>query len=232
MRWSWRGTDGLVAALAPREGRLSVEVIDGVAAAGHSYAPRFTRAAEPARQLGVAARATDSGRKLPVADAARRRRAPPEPPLRCARRSPLSAVAAAERAERLLTDLGAAGRKVRWSHRLASLEPDGDAVVATVERLEKESGGYGVAHTEWAVAATQSFRAGFVIGADGHRSLVRRALGTPLDEAGPSQVFAIFECLAPNAGDEERLVLREDSVNALAAARRPRALELEVAAPG
>ncbi len=54
-----------------------------------------------------------------------------------------------------------------------------------------------------------------MIGADGHRSLVRRALGTPLDEVGPSQVFAIFECTAPNTGDEERLVLREDSVNAL-----------------
>ena len=74
--------------------------------------------------------------------------------------------------------------KVRWSHRLAGLETHGDGVVATVERLEKESGGYGVAHTEWAVAATQSFRSGFVIGADGHRSLVRRALGTPLDEVG------------------------------------------------
>ena len=46
-----------------------------------------------------------------------------------------------------------------------------------------------------------------MIGADGHRSLVRRALGTSFDETGPSQAFAIFECTAPGAGDEMRLVI-------------------------
>jgi 2-polyprenyl-6-methoxyphenol hydroxylase-like FAD-dependent oxidoreductase len=82
------------------------------------------------------------------------------------------------------------------------------------------------------VAATQSFRSGFVIGADGHRSLVRRALGTPLDEVAPSQAFAIVECTAPSTGDEERLVLREDSVNALWPLPDGRARwSLEVAAP-
>ena len=104
---------------------------------------------------------------------------------------------------------------MRWSHRLASLEPRGDTVTASVERLEKESGGYAVAHTEWLVGETLSFRAGFVIGADGHRSLVRRALGTAFDETGPSQAFAIFECTAPGAGDEMRLVIDPGSVNAL-----------------
>jgi len=86
------------------------------------------------------------------------------------------------------------GIKVRWSHRLAGLEPRGDTVTATVQRLEKESGGYAVAHTEWSVGEILSFRAGFVIGADGHRSLVRRALGTSFEETRPSQAFAIFEC--------------------------------------
>src|SRR4029453_1058024 len=81
-------------------------------------------------------------------------------------------------------------------------------------------------------AAPQSFRSSFVIGADGHRSLVRRALGTPLDEVAPSQAFAIVECTAPSTGDEERIVLREDSVNALWPLPDGRARwSLEVAAP-
>jgi pentachlorophenol monooxygenase len=54
-----------------------------------------------------------------------------------------------------------------------------------------------------------------VIGADGHRSLVRRALATSFDEARPSQAFAIFECQAPGASDEMRLVVDQASVNAL-----------------
>jgi 2-polyprenyl-6-methoxyphenol hydroxylase-like FAD-dependent oxidoreductase len=118
--------------------------------------------------------------------------------------------------EALLADrLAKKGIKVRWSHRLAGLEPHGDTVTATVQRLEKESGGYAVAHTEWLVGETLSFRAGFVVGADGHRSLVRRALGTSFDETGPSQAFAIFECTAPGASDEMRIVIDGASVNAL-----------------
>ncbi|HVQ23970.1 MAG TPA: FAD-dependent monooxygenase, partial [Planctomycetota bacterium] len=213
------GPTGLVAALSLAKAGLSVEVIDEAwRQAGHSYALALhPRSLNLLDELGVASQATDSGRKLPSLTLLAGDE--PRQSLRCGARDdrfPYLLSLPQSGLERLLTDaLARLGVKVRWSHRLASLEPDGDAVVATVERLEKESGGYGVAHTEWAVAATQSFRAGFVIGADGHRSLVRRALGTPLDEAGPSQVFAIFECLAPNAGDEERLVLREDSVNAL-----------------
>ena len=73
--------------------------------------------------------------------------------------------------------LAAKGVPVRWSHRLARLEPRAQGVVATVQRLEKQSTGYAVAHTEWAVEETFEVDASFVIGADGHRSLVRRALG-------------------------------------------------------
>jgi 3-(3-hydroxy-phenyl)propionate hydroxylase len=65
------------------------------------------------------------------------------------------------------------------------------------------------------VAETVAFDAGFVIGADGHRSLVRRALGTRFDELAPSQAFAIFECEAPGAGDEMRLVVDPRWVAAL-----------------
>jgi 3-(3-hydroxy-phenyl)propionate hydroxylase len=103
---------------------------------------------------------------------------------------------------------------VRWSHRLAGIERDGDAVVARVQKLEKESTGYAVAHTEWAVEKELPFRASFVVGADGHRSLVRRALGVPFEEAGSSQVFAVVECGGASF-DEMRLVVDDRTVSAL-----------------
>jgi len=230
------GPTGLLTALSLAQAGLSVEVIDEEwQPAGHSYAlalhPRSLRLLD---ELGLASRAMEHGRKLPSITIL----AGDEPrvTIRCSvidERFPHLLVLPQNALERLLADaLARKGVKVRWSHRLAGLEPHDDAVAATVHRLEKESGGYGVAHTEWAVADTLSYRAGFVIGADGHRSLVRRALGTPLEEAGPSQVFAIFECMAPSAGDEERLVLREDSVNALWPLPDGRARwSMEVAAP-
>ena len=108
------------------------------------------------------------------------------------------------------------GVKVRWSHRLARLEPRGHGLLATVHKLEKASTGYAVARTEWTIDKEIAFEAEFTVGADGHRSLVRRALGASFEEAGPSQVFAIFECDAmPDPGNEIRLVLDAGRVGAL-----------------
>jgi 2-polyprenyl-6-methoxyphenol hydroxylase-like FAD-dependent oxidoreductase len=230
------GPTGLVAALSLAEAGLSVEVIDEEwRPAGHSYALALhPRSIGVLAELGIAQDAIAQGQKLEsltvlAGDEKRGTQ-------RCAvldERFPFLLSLPQNGLEKLLADaLARKAIKVRWSHRLAGLETRDDSVVATVQRLEKESAGYGVAHTEWSIAETLEFRAGFVIGADGHRSLVRRALGTPLDEVGPSQAFAIFECTAPAAGDEERLVLREDSVNALWPLPEGRARwSMEVAAP-
>ena len=129
---------------------------------------------------------------------------------------------------RRLAEMGVA---VRWSHRLAALEERGDDVVASVQRLVKESAGYAVAHTEWAVDETLAIEASFVIGADGHRSLVRRALGLPFEEAGASQVFAVVECARGEAPAHElRVVLDGTTTSALwplPAGRARWSLELE-----
>ena len=230
------GPTGLVAALSLAEAGLSVEVIDEEwRPAGHSYAlalhPRSLRLLA---ELGLAEDAIAQGRKLESLTILAGDE--PRATIRCTlvdERFPFLLSLPQSALEKQLADaLARKGIKVRWSHRLASLEAKDDSVLATVHRLEKESAGYAVAHTEWTVAETLAFQAGFVIGADGHRSLVRRALGTPLEEAGPSQVFAIFECTAPAAGDEERLVLREDSVNALWPLPGGRARwSMEIAAP-
>ena len=213
------GPTGLMAALTLAEAGLAVEIVDEEwRPAGHSYAlalhPRSLRLLA---SLGLLDDVLAHGRRIDSLTILAGDE--PTPTTRCAlvdERYPFLLSLPQSTLERLLSDaLTRMGIRVHWSHRLAALEPRGDSVQASVERLEKESAGYGVAHTEWTVADALAFRAGFVVGADGHRSLVRRALATPLDEAGPSQVFAIFECTAPSVGDEQRLVLREDSVNAL-----------------
>lgn len=99
---------------------------------------------------------------------------------------------------------------VRWNHRLAGLTPgsNGERNVARIERLGKESSGYGVALTEWVVEKSWDLSARFVLGADGYRSSVRRALGIPFGTVAPSQVFAVFEVHTDGeVGDEMRVVL-------------------------
>jgi 2-polyprenyl-6-methoxyphenol hydroxylase-like FAD-dependent oxidoreductase len=213
------GPTGLIAALSLAKAGLSVQVIDEEwRPAGHSYALALhARSLSLLDGLNLGQAALSQGRRLEsltllAGDEPRATLRPGSPD----GRFPFLLSLPQNALETLLTGaLRAKGVEVLWSHRLASLESHGDTVEATVHRLEKESAGYAVAHTEWAIAETLSVRAAFVVGADGHRSLVRRALGIPFEEAAPSQAFAIFECNAPFAGDEQRLVLREDSVNVL-----------------
>jgi 2-polyprenyl-6-methoxyphenol hydroxylase-like FAD-dependent oxidoreductase len=85
------------------------------------------------------------------------------------------------------------GAHVEWRHELDSLEAGSDCVLAGINRYEKESRGYIVAHTEWVVAGSSTADVQYVIGADGYSSRVRRALGYDFPEVGPAQYFAVFE---------------------------------------
>ncbi|HID76252.1 MAG TPA: FAD-dependent monooxygenase, partial [Planctomycetaceae bacterium] len=85
------------------------------------------------------------------------------------------------------------GVRVRWNHELEQATPREDGVEATVRRLEKQSVGYAVARTEWVVAETRHIQPRYVVGADGHRSTVRRAMGAGFEPAGRPQTYAVFE---------------------------------------
>src|SRR4029453_16245817 len=128
------GRTGLVAALSLAKAGLSVEVIDEAwRQAGHSYALALhPRSLNLLDELGVASQATDSGRKLPSLTLLGGEE--PRQSLRCGARDdrfPYLLSLPQSGLERLLTDaLARLGVKVRWSHRLASLEPNGDAGVA------------------------------------------------------------------------------------------------------
>ncbi|MFI5169194.1 MAG: FAD-dependent oxidoreductase, partial [Vicinamibacterales bacterium] len=214
------GPTGLLAALSLSEAGLSVEVIDEEwRPAGHSYALALhPRSLELLDDLGVAQAAIAQGRKLESLTISSHEEDQPSL-VRCQlvdRRFPFLLSLPQSALESLLAErLAKRGVQVHWSHRLAGLDERVDTITARVDRLEKESHGYGVAHGSWAVAETLAIQAGFVIGADGHRSLVRRALETSFEDVGPSQAFAIFECEAPGAGEELQLVIGRNSVNAL-----------------
>lgn len=92
--------------------------------------------------------------------------------------------------EEALNDLGV---QVLWNHEVSRLVSEDDRVVATIDTLEKDTLGYAAAHTEWVVARSTELTVPFVIGADGHRSQVRRSLGIEFPQVGDVQHFAVFE---------------------------------------
>lgn len=108
------------------------------------------------------------------------------------------------------------GVKVLWNHRVSRIDPEGDRVTATIDELGKASSGYAFAKTEWAIEKTRRVQADFVLGADGHRSLVRKNLGIEYDLAGEPDYFAVFEFISDaNVDDELRLVLADGTSSVL-----------------
>jgi len=119
--------------------------------------------------------------------------------------------------EKLLADaLKRAGVKVAWNHEVVRLVPEDDRVGVTINELAKDTVGYAVAHTNWVVARSSDFNVPWVVGADGHRSSVRRMLSVGFAESGPAQHFAVFEFkTTADLGDEMRLVLGEQTADVL-----------------
>ena len=103
-----------------------------------------------------------------------------------------------------------------WNHAVSRLVSRSDSAVATVDKMVKESVGYAVARTEWMVAKSSEVQVPFVIGADGHQSLVRRSLGIDFPAAGPAQHFAVFEFdSSADLGDEMRLMFGDRTTDVL-----------------
>lgn len=138
---------------------------------------------------------------------------------------PFLLVVSQDRLERCLSRrLKEKGVPVRWNRRLAGFEErgvDGDRrVVAQVDELAQESVGYGVSSSDWKVEERSRVVSSYLVGADGHRSAVRRLLGSEFRKVGAptgrDEVFAVFEEEAsPPTPSEVRVVLTEDTSNVL-----------------
>ncbi|MGD2109283.1 MAG: NAD(P)/FAD-dependent oxidoreductase [Phycisphaerae bacterium] len=85
------------------------------------------------------------------------------------------------------------GVKVLWNHRVRRLEPNGPLTTAEIDKQARGSCGYAVATTEWVTEKTLRTASAFVVGADGHRSVVRKTLHINYAPAGPTESFAVFE---------------------------------------
>lgn len=106
------------------------------------------------------------------------------------------------------------GVKIDWSQQAAAIEQGSDGCKVAIEKLSKDSVGYTVQHTEWVVGKRKELEVPFVIGADGHGSAVRRALGIGFPEVGDAGEFAVFEFRTDtDLGDEMRLSLDDDTTN-------------------
>jgi len=101
--------------------------------------------------------------------------------------------------------LAEAGGHVRWNHRVSDLHVGGGAASAAMDRVEKVERSAGAR-----VAVAESFivRPELVLGADGHRSIVRKALRDSWIEISPPELFAVFEVsIDGDPGTEARVVL-------------------------
>ncbi len=132
-------------------------------------------------------------------------------------RHPYLAVVGQDRIEGVLVRaLEARGVPVRWLHRLARFEARDDGVTAEADELEERVIGYATARLDWMVRRTQAITARYLIGADGHGSLVRRQLGIDFPEVAASEHYAVFEFQVRGAlPDEVVVVLHPDGVAAL-----------------
>lgn len=220
------GPVGLTAALAlARRGGLAVEVIDEAdVRAGLSYALALHPASVALLDtLGVAGALLERGLavdRLAFYEGAERRLelavsalGGPFPFVLVLPQSQLEEV--------LLAALEAAGVAVRYRHRLSRLDAedaggaDRATIACAVDRLDLDPAARRVGTAEWVVGKSWERDVPFVIGADGHGSLVRRLLGVERERLGAPGIFATFEVVAPpDPVDELRVTFSAGTRNA------------------
>jgi 2-polyprenyl-6-methoxyphenol hydroxylase-like FAD-dependent oxidoreductase len=211
------GPVGLLAAISLKTAGVDVQIYDaGQRTAAHSYAlvlhPSTLRLLD---RFGLAESCTAAGRvvtRLGIYDGGKLREE-----LHFSRLSgphPHVVVLPQARLEAILeAALEKCGVKVQWVHRVQGLEPTAQHVKLTVARLDKVSTGYPIAHTEVVVDKMFEIGAGYVVGADGYDSFVRRRLGIAYADHGKGQLYSVFQFAA--GGDvppEGRLMVDNDRV--------------------
>ncbi len=211
------GPVGLFTALSLARKNVSVRIIDtGVWACTHSYALALHPAALSLfDELGLKEKVLKDAypvNKVAFYDKQQRRAeatvGSPDASL---------AVLRQDNIENLLeSELENAGVKVSWRHEAANIEAMDDHARVTIQKFEKESRGYIVAHTEWVVAKSFDLEPRFVVGADGYNSRVRRALNPEFPSLAPPQYYAVFEFKSDaDLNHEVRVALDENTADVL-----------------
>ncbi len=116
----------------------------------------------------------------------------------------------------LATRLAELGCPVLWHHRFASLQPGPNGVLAEVDQLVGTATGSAVPRWHWVVGRTIEVAAAFVVGADGHDSMVRQTSGIENERLAASEYYVVYE-FEPEIelADELRVVLTENTKSVL-----------------
>gem|GEM_PF-203156 len=93
----------------------------------------------------------------------------------------------------LVKTLAKKGHKPQWNHHVRCIEPSAENVRFTVDRLTEGVTGYAVAHMEKEIDKIFEYKANYMIAADGHSSMARKAAGIAFPEIGSSLDYAVFE---------------------------------------
>jgi 2-polyprenyl-6-methoxyphenol hydroxylase-like FAD-dependent oxidoreductase len=103
-----------------------------------------------------------------------------------------------------------------WNHRLSNLQLEPDGAVATVDRMTQTAKGYIIPEWDWSVEKTLQARFAYVVGADGHGSMVRSRLGIEYERFADPGLFAVFEFETDqDPGNEVRIVMAGETTNVL-----------------
>jgi 2-polyprenyl-6-methoxyphenol hydroxylase-like FAD-dependent oxidoreductase len=214
------GPVGMLTALRLVEGGVKVKIIDEAWGTGtHSYACALhPETLGLLREMGLADEVLAHGQRVDKIGFYEGRSRKAELELSRLRTDyPFALVLPQSALEGLLEQrLVRHGVKVHWNHRLSQLTPGGDEALAVIDRLEGTVSGYSVPTWDWVVTKRYEVRPRFVVGADGHDSLVRRALGTECVRGGKPAVYGIYEAeLEQELEPEARVVLDEATVSVL-----------------
>lgn len=93
----------------------------------------------------------------------------------------------------LVAPLEKAGVRVNWNTRLSGIDQSHNGVQIELQTLAEALSGYAMARLEWQVDKEFTRRSQYLIGADGHSSMVRRSLGIEFPRVAETQSFAVFE---------------------------------------
>lgn len=214
------GPVGLWTALLLAEAGLETIIVDREnRTAARSYACALhPRTLKSLQRFGLAASLLDLGRKIPTLAFYDREARQAELDLaKLDGEFPFLLVVPQNALEDLLEQrLRQAGVPVHWNHRFDSVIAEVAGVAATIEELEGTSVGYIVPHWETMVKDRAPVHTQFLLGADGHNSLVRQRIGLDYQRLAGPDFFAAYEFQSDEAGpDEIRVVLDETTTNVL-----------------
>ena len=105
---------------------------------------------------------------------------------------------------------------IHWHHRASGFEATKDRVIVEVDEFDRASTGYAYARSTLEIKRTLKVESRYVVGADGHRSLVRRAFGLEYPLIGAAEHYDVFEfASSADLGSEVRVVLDDAMANVL-----------------